>query len=216
MTVRGKLVLGASALTLVAAATIGSLAIASSGGSGPSADLASAINKRAGTHITEAQVEGAFQDILSNRLDEEVAAGKLTREQADKMLQGAKERAFTPGRPGRGGPHGLRGEAGGRGRAEIRDALAKALGVTGAELDKDLRAGATPAQIATDKGVSREQLLHAIGAALEGGGAPADRIDKLAARIADHTPPSHRDRGGGQMRGGQPGGAPPAQPGEAK
>lgn len=81
----GRRRIAALAAGAVAVAGVGAGAVAASGGSGPpgASDLAAAINERAGTSITAEQVEGAFLDLLDQRLDEAVVAGRITRAQAD-------------------------------------------------------------------------------------------------------------------------------------
>lgn len=183
----------------VATAGIAGGAVAATGGGGGAAeDLAAAINERAGTQITADQVEGAYIDLLSKRLDEAVAAGRLTRTQADEMLERAKD---APGLPRLGGPGMGRGRHGGP-RAEVLDDVAKKIGMTEAQIRTRLEAGKTLAQIAKAEGVSRADLIATIRAALKAEGVPAARIAELAKHIADDTRP---ERGPGRHGpGGRP------------
>jgi hypothetical protein len=185
----------------IAAAGVGAGAVAATqGGGDPAADLASAINKRAGTNITSADVQGAFKDLMKARLDADVAAGRLTQEQADEILKNAGsgipmpfgERHFF-----RGGPRG-----------EILAPVAKLLKLSEAELRTQLRNGTTLTKIASQKGVSKADLVAEIKKALKANkpqGAPSlsdQQLTQMATRIADglgrgpggpHGGPGHMD-----------------------
>jgi hypothetical protein len=191
-------------LAIVAAGAVGAAGVAAGavaatqgGRDAQAADLAAAINKRAGTSITGADVTGAFQDLLKERLDQAVADGRLTRAQADSMLQRA---ADAPGLPCLGGPpfrdHGP--------RAELLGPVAKRLGITEAQLRTRLRAGTSLAQVAKAEGVSRADLLAVIEKALRDAGAPSARVAAIAARIADGTPGPRGGRGHGPGGWGGP------------
>jgi hypothetical protein len=195
-------------LAVVAAAAVGTAGVAAGavaatqGGPGTAAsDLAAAINKRAGTSITGADVTGAFQDLLKQRLDQAVADGRITQAQADAMLQRAKD---APGLPGLGGP-GFGGPGHGLG-ADVLGPVAKKLGVTEQQLRTRLRAGKSLADVATAEGVSRADLLAVITTALRDAGVPSGRVAALAKRIADGTPPGPPL---GRRHGGGPWGLPP-------
>lgn len=195
----GRRKIAALAAGAVAAAGIAGGAVAATNGSADQAgDLAAAINKQAGTSITADDVTGAYQDLLKTRLDAGVAAGRLTREQADQMLERA---GSAPGLPGLGGPGFGRGRGGGP-HAAVLDDVARKLELTEEQLRARLCAGRTLTAIATAQGVSRAELLATITSALKADGVPAARIDELAAHIADDARPE-----GGPGRGG-PGGGP--------
>ncbi|MEP6698516.1 MAG: hypothetical protein ABJB09_02195, partial [Verrucomicrobiota bacterium] len=97
---RGRTKLAAATVGVIAAAgaATGVVAAAGNGSGDPAGDLAAAINKRAGTSITAADISGAYQDLLKARLDAAVAAGRLTQAQADEML--ARAEAARLGGPG--------------------------------------------------------------------------------------------------------------------
>jgi hypothetical protein len=183
----------------VAVAGMGAAAVAATGGSADEAsDLAAAINERAGTSITADQVEGAFLDLLGDRLDDAVAAGRITQAQADEMLERAQD---APGLPGLGGP-GHRGGPGGPGfgaRGEVMEKVAAKLKLTEEQIRTRLHDGRTLAQIAKAQGVTRAELVATITAALKAEGVPADRAADIAAHIADDTRP-----GPGRHRGWHP------------
>jgi hypothetical protein len=188
----GRRKIAALAAGAVAVAGISAGAVAATGGSGDEAsDLAAAINNRAGTSITADQVEGAFQDLLKQRLDEAVAAGRITQAQADEMLKRAQD---APGLGlGFGGRHGGPGGPGFGARGEVMDKVAAKLKLTEEQLHTRLHSGKTLAAIAKAQGVSRAELVATITAALKAEGVPAARADELAKHIADDA---HRGPGG--------------------
>ena len=188
----GRRKIAALAAGAVAVAGISAGAVAATGGSGDEAsDLAAAINERAGTSITADQVEGALQDLLQERLDEAVAAGRITQAQADEMLKRAQD---APGLGlGFGGRHGGPGGPGFGARGEVMDKVAATLKLTEEQLHTRLHSGKTLAAIAKAQGVSRADLIATITAALKAEGVPAARVADLAKHIADDA---HRGTGG--------------------
>ena len=105
-------------------------------------------------------LESALEDALGARLDEAVAAGRLTEEQAAEMKQ-RLESGTLPLFGGRGSGHhgfGLHGAAG-------LDAAAEFLGVTEAELRSQLEGGKSLADIAEDEGKTVAGLKAALLAA---------------------------------------------------
>ncbi len=111
--------------------------------------------------LTEAQK--AVRDQL---VDEAVAAGKLTAEQAEKIKAGELGALGRFGGPGGFGPFGeMRGDHknGGPGIAKevissVFEAAAKVIGIDESQLRQDLASGKSLVDIAGAKGVSREQL----------------------------------------------------------
>ena len=200
---RGRTKLAAATVGVIAAAgaATGVVAAAGNGSGDPAADLASAINKRAGTSITPEDVTGAHQDLLKERLDAAVAAGKLTREQADDMLARAKDAPL--GGPGFGGPgFGPPGGPGHLARGELLAPVATLLKLNEDQLRTKLHAGSTLAQIAKAQGVSRADLVAAIAKALKA--ADPDLTDARATAIAGRIADGKGPRGG--HRAGPPGG----------
>jgi len=196
----GRRRIAALAAGAVAVAGISAGAVAATSGSRDEAsDLAAAINERAGTSITADQVEGAFQDLLKARLDEAVKAGRITREQADVMLQRAQD---APGLPGLGGPgrgHGFGHGPGLRG-GEVLEKVAAKLKLTEEQVRDRLESGRTLAQVAKAQGVSRAELIATLTAALKAEGVPAARVAELAKHIADDEHDGKGPRGGRGLR----------------
>jgi hypothetical protein len=198
---RGRTKLAAATVGVIAAAGAATGVVAASGnGSGdPAADLAAAVNKRAGTSITAADISGAYQDLLKTRLDAAVAAGKLTQAQADDMLARAKNAPL--GGPGLGGPGFGPDRHGHVQRAELLAPVAGLLKLSEDQLRTGLRSGDTLAQIAKAQGVSRADLIATITKALKA--ADTDLTDARAAaiagRIADGKGPRGERRGGPEL-----------------
>lgn len=183
---------------------------ASGGGKSEAADLAAAINRNKGTNLTEADVRQAMQDVFKARLDEAVKAGRITQAQADEMLQRMKDA------PQRRAQHEAR-EA-----ARIAP-IAKALGMTADQIRSELRAGKSLAKLAESEGVSRDKLLAGIkegiqtAAKSEGVTFSEDRLNEMAARVADRTGGPGRGPDGPRFGGhhggrGGTGGFPPFGP----
>lgn len=124
--------------------------------------------------VTPQELEAALQGALSDRLDAAVAAGRLTRQQADEIKQRAKQHGGLPfpgpgrfgggpppppfgGPPPPGAPHGPGGPFG----AGL-DAAAKYLGLTDVQLRRQLWSGKSLAQVAGDRNKSVDGLKGAI------------------------------------------------------
>ena len=153
-----KLAVGAVAV----AALAGGGAAVAAGGLGSSEDQQAIIDdaaKKLG--VQPEALENALEDALSARLDEAVAAGRLTQEQAVEMKERLKDGTL----PLFGG-HG-RGHHGGQGLhgPELMDAASSFLGVTETELRTQLEAGKSLADVAEAEGKSVAGLRSALVAA---------------------------------------------------
>jgi polyhydroxyalkanoate synthesis regulator phasin len=113
------------------------------------------------------QLQAAMKQSRIDLINQAVSEGKLTREQADRMIQGIQN-GTGPGRPGMGQPgmhqrgerpgpqgQGLRGRGGPRVVADL-------LGMTPDQLRTELQSGKSLALIAEAKGVSRDTLKSKI------------------------------------------------------
>ena len=154
-----KLAAGAVA---VAALAGGSAALAA-GGLGSDEDQQAIIDdaaKRLG--VEPERLENALEGALGARLDEAVAAGKLTKEQAAELKARLKDGTF-PLFGGHGRGHhgfGFRGP-------ELIDAAASFLGVAEAELRTQLEAGTSLADVAAAEGKSVAGLKAALVKSVE-------------------------------------------------
>jgi hypothetical protein len=112
--------------------------------------------------IQPSKLSAALKKALENRVDAEVTAGRLTKEQGDdlkaKIESGVLPLFFGPGGPGRhGGEHAMVfGDLG---------VAAKYLGLTDAELRTELESGKSLADVAKAKGKSADGLVDALVAA---------------------------------------------------
>lgn len=121
--------------------------------------------------VEQAKLEAALKSALENRIDEAVAAGRLTEAQATEMKQRVAEGevplvGLGPGRGHHGGHHGF---------ADL-DAAASYLGITEDALRMRLQDGDTLAEVAQANGKTAAGLVDALVAA-----AKADLDEKVEA-----------------------------------
>jgi hypothetical protein len=123
---------------------------------------------------TQEVIDALVQDGL-NELAAEVKAGSLTQAQADARKADVTQRATDQvnngfrAHDGRGGP--------GQGHTEAvsdTSVIAKAIGITEAQLLTELNAGKTPAQVATAHGVATQEVIDAL---------VQDGLNELAAEV---------------------------------
>ncbi len=174
---------------------------------------------------TPEQLRSALRAAQDAQLDAAVRRGELTQEQAEAI----KQRRNASGRV-LGFPGGPRGHHGGRGfgfgpalggRGVIVGELARALGVTRAELREQLRDGKTIAEIAEAEGKSLADVRTALRAAartrIDKAVADGDLTRRQADRLLEHVD-EHLERLGevGGVPGGRfgrhHGGVPPEPP----
>jgi hypothetical protein len=178
-TLKRRLAGGAAGLALLAGA--GGAYAVSSGGSGAGDREAFVNNVAKRLNVSPEDLQAAFKGALSDKLDADVAAGRLTREQADQIEKRLNEHGGLPfigpppgaGRfhagppPGPGerplGPPPLGGHHGPGGPIMAGlDAAAKYLGLTERQLVRRLRAGKSLAEVATDRSKPVAGLKSAI------------------------------------------------------
>jgi polyhydroxyalkanoate synthesis regulator phasin len=162
-----KIVLGAAAL--LAAGGSGAAIAASQSGS-PGEDSRSIINDAAAElGIPPSKLSDALKHALSDRVDEAVAAGRLSKAEGDELKQRIQSDEF----PLFGGlQHGFGVHIGFFGDL---DAAATYLGLTETELRTQLRDGKSLAQVARDHGKSVDGLVDALVAAAK------ERLDQAVA-----------------------------------
>lgn len=195
MNTRNKRIAGIAAVGLLVGGGIGGAFAATSGQDDPAGDLASALSERTGEQVSAADVKGAFTDVLKQRLQEDVQSGRITQAQADDMLK----RAASAPLPGMDGPGHHRGHRGG-GMHEIRDAVAKKLGMTEQQLHDAREQGKTLAQVAQSKGVDKAELITTLSAAIRkserGSNLTDAQAKQMATDIVDGTGPMGGRHGG--------------------
>jgi hypothetical protein len=163
-------------------------------------------------NVTPAELKAALQGAYSDQLDAAVAAGKITKAQADAMKQHSTE----GGLPLFGGGH--RGNFGHHGPPSLA-AAATYLGLTEAELRTELESGKNLAQIATAQGKTVADLKKALAAAtrtkldaaVKAGQLTQAQADELQTRMTEHLDDLVNGRGGpgGDHDGHGWGGPPP-------
>jgi len=173
---------------MVATLAIGVGAAVASGGLGFGNDQQAFLDNAAKRlNVTPAELKAALQGAYGDQLDAAVAAGKITKAQADAMKQHSTE----GGLPLFGGGH--RGSFGHHGPPSLAGA-ATYLGLTEAELRTDLESGQSLAQIATAQGKSVDDLKKALAAAtktqldaaVKAGQLTQAQADELQTRMTEH------------------------------
>jgi hypothetical protein len=174
-------------------------------------------------NVSPDQLRSALEGAYGDQLDQAVEDGKLTQQQADAIKQRIRERGLPLGGP-MGGPDGPGFGHGGPGGPIGLDAAADYLGLTRAQLDRQLTSGRSLADVARAQGKSvdglQQALLDAAKSDLDRAVADrrltSDERDEILQRLSDHvdeivagTGPGPRGRHGGPGAPGGPGGPPP-------
>lgn len=175
----------------------------------------------------------AVKDARSDEIDQAVADGKLTQEQADRLKQRLAE--LPDDAPSLGGPLGLRGNGHGPkggefgiggpkgfhfgfgvpgGIMSMQDDLAAFLGITTEELRTELQAdGASLASVAEARGKSRDELKafftgklrERLAASVESGEITQERADEIVEKVGAQLDRAiDAERGGGGPFGDGP------------
>jgi hypothetical protein len=174
----------------------GGATYAATGGGGPQEEsnaLAEAINANEGTSLTGQDIQDALKEVLKERLDAAVASGKITQEEADRILERAADRGLPlgPGRPDfhvefRGGP--------------FMEAAAGALGLSEDALGEQLEDGRSLAEVAAAHNVPKSKVVAAIRDAILADpppfrDAPTEaEATRMAQRIVNAEPGEHGRR----------------------
>lgn len=129
-----------------------------------------------------AEAAGTAHDpgsLLTSTLAAQVSAGSLTQAQSDAITAAVVAARPVGGGFGAGGGHGGRGI-----RGPKLDVAATALGITTAELQTELQAGKTIADVATAKGVDIQKVIDAL---------VADATTNITERITNMVNGVHPD-----------------------
>lgn len=134
--------------------------------------------------LTEDALIQKLTDAETKAIDDAVSAGKITQDQADKRksdLADHLKKAVTATKPQ--GQHGEKGGRGAFGMMGNPENLTKILGITQQELTDAMKAGKSLAEIAQDKGISRDQLISQI----------KSNLDDAIGKFVDRKPGQHKD-----------------------
>ncbi len=181
--------------------------------------------------VTVEEYDSAVKEAHAQVVDEAVAEGKLTEEQAQRMRERMEQAPDDWGR-GRGfkAPHGKgfrapegegfrspRGGMMGRGGASPIGVAAEKLEMTASELMAEIKEGKSIADVATEKGVDlqditdayTEQLGEALSQAVENGRITQEQADSMMEQAEKMVPEmlnnTWEGRGPGRFPGGFPG-----------
>jgi polyhydroxyalkanoate synthesis regulator phasin len=235
---RRKRIATIGAAVALAAAGGGAAYAAATGGDQQQAFLNDAAQR---LHVSSDQLRAALEGALGDQLDQAVKDGKVTREQADRIQQQAREHGLPLGAPPLDGPRFFMAAPGPGGPFGIAlDAAADYLGLTRAQLGRAMMSGRSLADVARAQGKSVDGLEQALvdaakdrlDRAVADGKLTSDQRDEIlrelqehVADLVTHAPPGPGARGavhvwrggpdgpGGMMRGH--GGPPPPWDGRA-
>ena len=139
---KGLLMIVAVVVVLaVGAVAVGGVATSAQEGDGPLGTFLGRVAEK--LSVSEDELQTAVGEAKGEALDEAVAEGRLTEEQA--------ERARESGFPFAGGRMG-------HGRGQVKDAAAEVLGITQADLTEQLQDGNSLAEVAEAQGLSQEEF----------------------------------------------------------
>ncbi len=135
------------------AVMVGGAVTSAQDGEGPLGTFLGRVAEKLG--VSENELKGAIEETQVEMIDEAVAEGRLTEEQAARLRERAEEGAtlFPFGRgPGFGGP----------GAGVVPEAAAEALGIPQDQLMQELRDGKSLAEVAEGQGMSVDELSEAL------------------------------------------------------
>lgn len=173
--------------------------------------------------VTAERLQEAFKQTHKDLVGELLQAGRITQEQADKMIaridQGGAPGMHGPGhKPGMQGPGGnVPGPRGARGRVPgpqdraMLGGVSQIVGMSPQELREALRGGKTLLQIASDKGISQDQLKSSLISAMDQRLNEAVQAGRLTAEQAAQMKQRHEQFVDRLLQGFGPGG--PGRPG---
>jgi hypothetical protein len=130
--------------------------------------------------VSRPALDGALKTTAKQQVDQAVAAGRLTQDQADKIKQridsgqgpfgfglGGFDRGARRGGPG-GGPGATDVGVGSACRSSVEDAVTSTLGVSASDLQQARKNGESITQIAQDHGKTFQDLKTAVTSATKG------------------------------------------------
>src|SRR6266540_1588129 len=142
--------------------------------------------------LSPAQVTEGLKKTRIDMVNQAVTDGKLSREQADRIIQqinSGQGPGFGPGFGPHGPGPGRFGPDGGPGHLPATFVAAQALGITPEQLHQEIMSGKSVAEVAQSRGVSRDDLKSKILAAqkarLDAAVARGDMTAEHAKQVAD-------------------------------
>ncbi len=178
---------GLGLVVLLVSGLVAGVALAQGGGDGGAQVERQSFASRVASHlgVTEQQLVDAFKAARLDMLDEALAEGKITQEQADKIRQRIED--------SQGLGFGLKGWRM-RALGGIVSSVAETLGMTPREIVQELKDGRSLAEIGEAKGVSADTLKSTIltaaqdklDQAVADGKLTQERADKITARLTDN------------------------------
>jgi len=152
-------------------------------------------------NVTPGELRSALEGAFGDQLDQAVKDGKLTQQQADQIKQQIARYGLPlggpmgPGGPGHGLAFGFRGPGGPGPLGAGLDAAASYLGLTRAELGRQLRNGRSLADVARAQGKSVDGLEQALldaartqlDRAVSDGKLTSDQRDQILSELRDHV-----------------------------
>ena len=189
--IKRRIVIGAAGLTILGGGG-GAYAIADQSNDGERQAFMSDAAKR--LHVSPSQLRSALKGAMDDRIQADVKSGKLTQKQADAIKQ----------HKGSDGPRRHELHVGGP-FMEGLQAAAKYLGLSDAQLRKQLQSGKSLAQVAKARNKSVDGLKTAIKDALQ------SKLDARVNELVNRSGPPGPPDGAGfrHFRGGPPPGGPP-------
>lgn len=180
---RALIAIAVLALLALAGLAVTATVTSAQEGDGPIGSLLARVAQKLG--VSQDELETAIRDARIEMIDEAVADGRLTAEQAERLKARVEEDGFLlPRGLGHGPPliaayHNPRGPLAG--------AVAETLGLSRAELMRQLRDCNTLADIAAAQGLSRDELKAALldqaRARLDNSGLGQQRADLILQRL---------------------------------
>ena len=164
-----RLMMIAAAVAVLGLATvaIGGAITSAQEGDGPIGTLLSKVADKLG--VSEEELQTAFDEARDETIDEKVAEGLLTEEQAERLKERAAEGGLLFPRPsGEGGFHPRQGACQ-RGTGLVIEAATQVLDMTKEELVEELKDGNSLAQVAEAEGVDEfeAELLEQVKVQLD-------------------------------------------------
>jgi hypothetical protein len=160
-----RVVLIGAVVALAAGGAVGG-ALAASGTFDPKAERQAFLDDAAGRlGVTSAKLEDALKQAAIDRVDAALAAGRITKDEADNMKAAINAGGLPIGIPGAG--PGFRLHGGGFGFRGVLDAAATYLGLTRDQLRTQLESGKSLADVAKAQNKSVDGLKQAIISAVQ-------------------------------------------------